>query len=207
MALLTASGLACRRGDRLVFADVDFALAPGGLLRIAGPNGSGKTSLLRLVAGLAPAAAGRLEWQGAASETGGEWRRQLRFLGHLDALKPVLTVRENLSAAAGIAGLRNPAIAEAIKRLALDALADLPVRFLSAGQRRRVALARLVLGPAALWLLDEPTTNLDAAGVVAFLALVAEHRQRGGMALVATHDALALDPSGQLELGQPRAAS
>ncbi|MGD9743431.1 MAG: heme ABC exporter ATP-binding protein CcmA [Dongiaceae bacterium] len=206
MALLTAHGLACRRGDRLVFEDVGFALEPGGLLRIAGPNGSGKTSLLRLVAGLAPAAAGRIEWQGAAGDTGSEWRRQLRFLGHLDALKPVLTVRENLAAAAGLAGLADPAIAEAIRRLALDALADLPVRFLSAGQRRRAALARLALGPAALWLLDEPTTHLDGAGVAAFLALVAEHRQRGGMALVATHDDLALAPSGRLALGQPRAA-
>lgn len=206
MSGLVARGLACRRGDRLVFADLDFALGAGSLLRLAGPNGSGKSSLLRLVAGLLPPAAGTLEWAGEPAGSSEGFRQALRFLGHQDAVKPVLSVRENLRAAAGLLGIARPALADALERLGLVELADLPVRFLSAGQRRRVALARLALGPAALWLLDEPTTNLDSAGTAAFMALLGEHRRAGGMALVATHEPLALEPSTTLTLGAgPRA--
>lgn len=206
MSGLVARGLACRRGDRLVFADLDFALGAGSLLRLAGPNGSGKSSLLRLAAGLLPPAAGTLEWAGEPAGSSEGFRRALRFLGHQDAVKPVLSVRENLRAAAGLLGIARPTLAAALERLGLAELADLPVRFLSAGQRRRVALARLALGPAALWLLDEPTTNLDSAGTAAFLALLGEHRRAGGMALVATHEPLALEPSATLTLGAgPRA--
>jgi heme exporter protein A len=198
---LVARGLACRRADRLLFDGLDFALAPGGLLRIAGPNGSGKSSLLRLVAGLLPAAAGSLLWAGEPAHGAEAFRRGLRFLGHLDGVKPALTVAENLRAAASLLAVARPSLAEAMQRLGLAELADLPVRFLSAGQRRRLALARLALGPAALWLLDEPTTNLDAAGSVAFAELLAAHRAAGGMALVATHEPLGLEASEVLRLG------
>lgn len=201
MSRLNARGLACRRGDRLVFDALDFALDAGGLLRLAGPNGSGKSSLLRVVAGLLPAAAGVLEWAGAPIAASEDYRRSLRLLGHQDAVKPVLSVRENLAAAAGLLGIERPALADALERLGLVELAELPVRFLSAGQRRRVALARLALGPARLWLLDEPTTNLDIAGVAAFWALLDAHRRAGGMALVAMHEPLALEPSATLQLG------
>jgi heme exporter protein A len=201
MSRLNARGLACRRGDRLVFDELDFALEAGGLLRLAGPNGSGKSSLLRVVAGLLPAAAGALEWAGAPIAASEDFRRNLRLLGHQDAVKPVLSVRENLAAAAGLLGIVRPALADALERIGLVELAELPVRFLSAGQRRRVALARLALGPAGLWLLDEPTTNLDAAGVAAFWALLDAHRRAGGMALVAMHEPLALGPSETLLLG------
>ena len=201
MSRLSARGLACRRGDRLVFDGLDFALDAGGLLRLAGPNGSGKSSLLRVVAGLLPAAAGALEWGGAPIAAAADFRRNLRLLGHQDAVKPVLSVRENLAAAAGLLGIERPALSDALERLGLVELAELPVRFLSAGQRRRVALARLALGPAILWLLDEPTTNLDTAGVAAFLTLLGAHRRAGGMALVATHEPLALEPSATLQLG------
>jgi heme exporter protein A len=201
MTRLVARALACRRGERLLFEGVAFELDAGGLLRLGGPNGSGKSSLLRLVAGLLPPAGGGLEWAGEPVAASDAFRRGLRFLGHQDAVKPVLTVRENLAAAAGLLAIERPALASALERLGLAALADLPVRFLSAGQRRRVSLARLALGPAPLWLLDEPTTNLDAGGVAAFLALLAEHRQAGGLALVATHEPLALEPSATLRLG------
>jgi heme exporter protein A len=201
MSRLSARGLACRRGDRLVFERLDFALGAGELLRLTGPNGSGKSSLLRVVAGLLPAAAGALEWAGAPIAASEEFRCGLRFLGHQDAVKPVLSVRENLTAAAGLLGIERPALAGALERLGLVDLAELPVRFLSAGQRRRVALARLALGPAALWLLDEPTTNLDTSGIDAFLALLGAHRHAGGIALVATHEPLAFEPSQTLRLG------
>lgn len=179
--------LTCIRGDRMVFRGLNFALSGGGALMLRGPNGSGKSSLLRLCAGLLKPAEGRLVFGGAAVEEDAEAHRaRVQYVGHLDPLKPVFTVAENLRFAAALRGQASD-IEAALACFGLAALADLPARYLSAGQRRRVNLARLAATPAPLWLLDEPTTALDDAAQDALVRLVAEHRARGGMAMVATH--------------------
>jgi heme exporter protein A len=177
--------LSCIRAERLVFTGVDFDLAAGGALRLTGANGSGKSSLLRIMAGLLRPAAGSLVWNGGdpAAEPG-EFRAALRYLGHQDAIKPALTVAENLAFWAR--------------------LAPVPARFLSAGQKRRLALARLIVAPGRLWLLDEPTVGLDRASVAALEAALARHRDAGGLIVLATHTEIALP--GAAELGLERFA-
>ena len=194
--LLQAAGLAAFRGERLVFRDLDFAVAAGGALLLTGPNGSGKSTLLRLLAGLLQPAAGTLTWDGddALADLPAHARR-VAYVGHQDAVKPGLTVAENLHFVARLTGGRVTAALEAI---GLEELADLPARMLSAGQKRRLALARLALSHAALWLLDEPTLGLDAASIERFGAMLAEHRAAGGMLVAATH--LPLPVSGAVEL-------
>jgi heme exporter protein A len=194
--MLEAQDLACLRGERAVFAGLSFSLGPGEALLLTGANGAGKSSLLRLLAGLLAPAEGRLLWQGRdalADRTAHAAR--LRYLGHGDALKPSLTARENLLFYARLWGGGEEGVAAALEALGLAPLAALPVRVLSAGQRRRLALARLALGlpagggppRAPLWLLDEPTTGLDAASVERFGALLARHRAAGGLVVAATH--------------------
>ena len=194
--------MACIRGERPVFSRVSFRLAPGGALTLTGPNGSGKSSLLRILAGLLRPAGGTLAWDGAALED--DWaahRRRLHYLGHLDAVKATLTVAENLEDWARLRGARAPEPG-ALAALGIEALADVPGRYLSAGQRRRLALARLVAAPAPLWLLDEPTVTLDADATARVAALIARHRAGGGMAVVATHGEIALDGAEHLDLGR-----
>ena len=181
-------GLACRRGERLVFEALDFALAPGGALLLIGPNGSGKSSLLRLMAGLTPPLRGALSWDGAEiSEDPTAHRARLHFVGHQDALKPVLTAAEMLAFWAALRETSHDRVLPALQRFHLAERADWPCRVLSAGQRRRLALARLLASPAPLWLLDEPTTGLDEASTQDLLAAIAEHRTTGGMVAIATH--------------------
>jgi heme exporter protein A len=196
--MLEAHGLGCWRGERAVFADLDFVLAPGGALLLTGPNGAGKSSLLRLVAGLIPPFAGQLLFAGqdALADRAAHARR-LRYLGHADALKPALTVRENL---AFYARLWGGAVEPALAAVALTELADLPARLLSSGQRRRLALARLALAPAPIWLLDEPTVGLDAASVARLGPLLAAHRAAGGAVMAATHLPLPLPDARELRL-------
>jgi len=196
--MLEGQELACWRGERAVFAGLSFRVEPGGALLLTGPNGAGKSSLLRLLAGLIPAADGRLLWDGedALADRVGHARR-LRYLGHGDALKPSLTAAENL---AFYARLWGGEVVPALAALDLAALADLPARVLSSGQKRRLALARLALAPAALWLLDEPTVGLDVASVARLGALLSDHRARGGMVLAATHLPLPLQGAGELRL-------
>jgi heme exporter protein A len=196
--LLIGQGLAAIRGERAVFAGLDFALAPGGALLLTGANGAGKSTLLRLVAGLIPPAEGALLWQGedALADRAAHAAR-LRYVGHAEALKPSLSVAENLGFWASLWGGDPRA---ALAALALDALADLPARVLSSGQRRRLALARLLLGAPALWLLDEPTVGLDAASVERLASLLAAHRARGGMVMAATHLPLPLPGAEHLAL-------
>lgn len=204
--ILTGEALDCVRGERLVFAGLDFRLAPGGLVLLHGPNGSGKSSLLRLVAGLLKPAAGRLAWDGRDAAGDPEAHRaRLAYVGHLDALKPGLTVRDNLVFWSRFAGAGAAAVPAALARLGLAELAELPARLLSAGQRRRLNLARLLTAPATLWLLDEPTTALDRDGVAAFAALVAEHRARGGMVMAATHVDLGLADARVIDLAREAA--
>ena len=200
---LVAEDLACRRGERVVFVGVSFRLAAGGALVLTGANGSGKSSLLRLVAGLLPPAAGRLSWAAApvADDPVGH-RRRLHYLGHQDALKPAMTPRETLTFWAALRGLRlprsAPALDEALAAFALDPIADWPCRWLSAGQRRRVALARLLVVPAQLWLLDEPTSALDDDSQAGLERAIAAHRAAGGMVMLATHTPIALDAAANL---------
>ena len=194
--VLTADGLAVIRGERLVFAGLGFSVAAGGALLLVGPNGSGKSTLLRLVAGLVRAEAGRLLWQGEdALADLAQHAGRVAYLGHLDAVKPGLTVAENLL----VWGLRDR-VAPALDMVGLASLADLPAKMLSAGQRRRLALARLALHRVPIWLLDEPTLGLDTASVDRFGTMLAAHRGAGGVVLAATHLPLPLPGAGELSL-------
>jgi heme exporter protein A len=185
---LVAQGLACRRGERLVFEGLDCRLPPGGALILRGSNGSGKSSLLRLFATLLAPEAGRLLWSGApVTHDAARYRAAVHYVGHLDATKPAFTPRETLGFWAALRGTSLPAIDEALAALGLDGVSDRPCRWLSAGQRRRLALARLVAEPAPIWLLDEPNAALDADGETRLAALIGEHRARGGSVALATH--------------------
>jgi heme exporter protein A len=196
--LLQATGLAAFRGERLVFRDLDFSVAAGGCLLLTGPNGSGKSTLLRLIAGLLRPAAGMLAWDGedALADLASHARR-VAYVGHQDAVKPGLTVAENLNFAARLTGANSR---EALVAVGLAELADLPSRMLSAGQKRRLALARLVLSRAPLWLLDEPTLGLDAASVERFGGMLNDHRSHGGSVVAATHLPLPVSEPVELQL-------
>jgi heme exporter protein A len=196
--VLRAASVAAFRGERLVFRDLDFSVPAGGALLLAGPNGSGKSTLLRLLAGLVRPAAGLLLWDEAdALADLSSHAARLAYIGHQDAIKPGLTVAENLHFAARLTG---GCIAEALTAFGLADLADLPARLLSAGQRRRLALARLALSAAPLWLLDEPTLGLDQASVERLGALLAGHRARGGIIVAATHLPLPISDAAELRL-------
>jgi heme exporter protein A len=189
---LIADGLACRRGERLVFAELSFCLPAGGALLLSGANGSGKTSLLRVLATLMRPASGRLLWGAAPIEADyAAYRAQLDFVGHQDGVKPDLTTRETLAFWATLRGVepsRLPGVLEeAMTAFALDRVADWPCRWLSAGQRRRVALARLIATPASIWLLDEPTSALDHDSQSRLERAIAAHRASGGRVVVASH--------------------
>ncbi len=198
-------GLACIRGERLVFEGLDFAVGPGGALLLTGYNGSGKSSLLRLMAGLLRPAAGRLMADGLpVADDPDAHRTRLHYVGHGDPIKPVLTVRESVHFFASLHsrdGADGDAVRDAIGHFGLASLADIPGRFLSAGQRRRTNLARLLAAPAQLWLLDEPTVGLDERALTALDAAVTEHRAQGGMVIAATHAAFSLAGAARLDLG------
>ncbi|HEV2335581.1 MAG TPA: heme ABC exporter ATP-binding protein CcmA [Stellaceae bacterium] len=190
---LVAEGLACRRGERLVFTGLDCRLAAGGALVLTGTNGSGKSSLLRLLATLLVPAAGSLTWGGApVMREAARYRALVHYVGHQDAAKPAFSPREMLRLWAALRGVAAPAIEPALAAFALDAIADRPCRWLSAGQRRRLALARLVAAPAPVWLLDEPAAALDRDGEARLADLIAEHRRAGGRVVVATHQPMRL---------------
>jgi len=193
--MLAVSGLACVRGERELFASLDFTVAAGECLHVQGENGSGKTSLLRIVCGLAHAAAGEVRWNGEPTrDLGDAWHRDMLYLGHHHAVKDDLTPRENLLLAARLDGdpADEPAVLDALMRLGLQHRVDLPVRHLSQGQRRRVALARLVTRPARLWILDEPFTALDTSAIATIGALIVAHLAAGGLVLLTSHQALDL---------------
>ena len=196
---LTATGLTAVRGGRAVFAQKSFAVASGELLAVNGPNGSGKSTLLRLVAGLVRPAAGAILLDPAPQEGLGQ---EIHYLGHLDALKPALTVDENLSFWRSLWRGEGLSPDEALDRVGLAHLADLPAGILSAGQRRRVAIARLLIARRPVWLLDEPTTALDAAAEKTLGRLIADHLSGGGIVLAATHRPLPVAPAATLALGE-----
>ena len=201
--LLEVAGLACRRAGRPVFDRLSFALGAGELLALTGRNGSGKTTLLRALALLLRPDAGRIAWRGADVQADPEsWRGQLGWLGHLDGLKGDLTVGENLLISQRLRG--GPPAEErldlALVALDLNALVHRPVRTLSAGQRRRAALARVMLSRAPLWLLDEPLNALDAPAQQAFRTALQGHLANGGLAVAATHADLGMPRPRTLEL-------
>jgi heme exporter protein A len=188
MSLLQVSRLSVVRGRRTLFSDLSFGVDRATLITITGPNGSGKTTLLRTLAGLAAAASGDIAWNGER----GIPRGQVAYFGHASALKDELSAEENLHYALTLAGNTATAAAtrDALARAGLEAQRRLPAKRLSQGQRRRVHMARLFLSSEPLWLLDEPATALDAAGLDLLADTIASHVGRGGMALVATHQDL-----------------
>lgn len=199
--MLEVIQLACRRGDRLLFSALDFRVAGGTLLHVRGPNGSGKTTLLRALCGLFTPDTGDIQWRGERiRDLGEEYRRDLLYFGHANGIKGDLTGIENLSVTATLDGdrLDEGAIWAALARIGLGGFEDLPTRMLSQGQKKRVALARLILSQAPLWILDEPFTALDAAAVDLLQTLIAEHIAAGGLAVLTTHQEVALT-SGQVE--------
>ncbi len=198
--LLTAHDLELWRGERCLFTGLDFGLAAGHAAIVTGANGSGKTTLLRTLAGLSLPRAGQALWRDQPiNRLAPAQRAELLYQGHLDGLKRELTVLENLDLFRRLWGIARPA-ASALDELGLSALIQRPVRALSAGQRRRAALARLALSQARLWLLDEPFTNLDDQGRELVESWLGQHLARGGVAVVATHHTLGLPGAGQLRV-------
>ncbi|MCH7935881.1 MAG: heme ABC exporter ATP-binding protein CcmA [Proteobacteria bacterium] len=204
MTRFTGTDVVCLRAERIVFEGLDFALEPGGALMLRGANGSGKSSLLRLMAGLGRPLSGTITWNETDIADDAEaHNRHLHYVGHADPVKPVLTVAENLAFWAAIRGEADAAgaAAEALKRLGIGHLANVPGRFLSAGQKRRVNLARVLTAPAVLWLLDEPQTALDNQALRSLETVIADHRQQGGMVVVSSHAEAGLKGAVTLDLG------
>lgn len=201
---LVGRDLGCTRGGREVLAGVSFSVAAGEALAVTGRNGAGKTTLLRLIAGLLELAAGHLELTGGAADA--TLAEQAHYLGHRDGLKPALSVRENLEfwyafLAGRDASAASATAAEALESVGLGALAGLPAAYLSAGQRRRLAIARLLAAPRPVWLLDEPTAALDTASQQRLVELMRNHLAGGGIIVAATHGPLGLEKAADLRLG------
>ena len=195
---LSGSDLACFRGGRQVFAGLSFGIEAGEALVVLGPNGAGKSSLLRLVAGLTARSAGTLTLAGGNDEL--TIAEQAHYLGHLDALKPSLSVAENLAFWSRFLG-GGEDYAAALAAVGLAGIAHLPAAYLSAGQRRRLSVARLIAIKRPLWLLDEPTTALDAAAQAQLAGLMREHLAGGGLILAAAHGSIGLEAPKELRLG------
>jgi heme exporter protein A len=188
--VLTATQLECIRGNRRLFFGIDFAVEPGNVLRIEGANGSGKTSLMRMICGLRKPDGGEIYWQAQQiDELGEQYRAQVAYLGHANGVKNELSAIENLRMSAQLAGevISEEEAYSALKRLGLAGREDLPSKVLSQGQKRRVALARLLVTKKSLWLLDEPVASLDNQAVETVEAMLQAHLAQGGMALLTTH--------------------
>jgi heme exporter protein A len=197
--MLSVSDLSCVRGERRLFSGLSLEVAAGEWLHVQGENGAGKTTLLRTLVGLSHPDHGEIRWRGESiRELGEDYRREILYLGHHGAVKEELTPLENLHLAAALDGrnLDDRATLAALHRFGLKGREELPVRFLSAGQKRRVLLARLVTRNAPLWVLDEPFTALDVKAVDMLSALIGEHVAGGGMAVLTSHQAMPI-PGGK----------
>lgn len=197
---LILRGIGCARGERVVFSGFDMVVDRGAVCVVRGDNGAGKSSLLRILAGLMRPYGGVMAW-GDGQQPHAETERAI-LIGHQDAVKPALTVAENLAFWAAYANLPASPWPDACDPFVVAPLADLPARALSAGQKRRVGLTRLAFSAAPLWLLDEPLTALDAAGQRAVLAAVAAHRRRGGAAVITTHAPIDLPDITEIDIGE-----
>jgi heme exporter protein A len=195
---LLGRGVKCVRGGRELFSDLDFEVSSGEALAVTGPNGSGKTSLLRIVAGLLTMAGGSIGLEGGEAELTSP--EQTHYLGHRDAMKPALSVLENLAFWQDFLGGKTFDATESLAAVGLDHAAHLPAAYLSAGQRRRLSIARLLAIRRPIWLLDEPTSALDAAGQSLFATLIGDHLARGGLIIAATHAPLGVQAK-ELRLG------
>ena len=195
---LSGRGVKCIRGGREVFSGLDFSIAMREALAVTGPNGSGKTSLLRQIAGLLAIASGSIDLDGGDGEL--TLPEQAHYLGHRDALKPALSVMENLCFWRDFLGGEGADAGASLAAVGLDHAAQLPAVVLSAGQRRRLSIARLLTVRRPIWLLDEPTSALDAAGQTMFAALMRDHLARGGIIVAATHTPLEV-PATELRIG------
>lgn len=205
--MLEVIDLACTRGQRKLFSDVNFMLEPGNLLQVHGPNGSGKTSLLRIVCGLLAPEKGEVRWQGTnVRRLGEEYSTVVAYLGHRNAVKDELSPLENLRVSTGVSGaeIGKQSAARALAEVGLAGRENLATRFLSEGQRRRSALARLAISSAPLWVLDEVNASLDTGAMNLVKALIESHLNKGGMALVATHQELDFSAGAiqRIELGR-----
>lgn len=188
--MLQGMSLACVRGDRELFTDINFSLEAGGLMQVSGPNGSGKTSLLRMLCGLSNPAAGEIRWCGTAIRSlGGDYLAAMTYIGHLSGTKDDLTAIENLRISSALAGSEINATQanDALRYMGLGGRETLPVKVLSQGQRRRVALARLLVCKTVLWILDEPLVALDVMAVQLIQELLEQHLKQGGMVVMTTH--------------------
>ena len=194
--MLIAQDLACLRGDRFLFKQIGFTLNAGGLMNVLGENGSGKSSLLRMICGLLTPEVGSITWQGQSIKQASEdYLSNLTYIGHLNGLKDDLTAMENLQISARLAGehVDEPAALTALMAIGIARCAKLPVGVLSQGQKRRVALARLWLSHAPLWVLDEPFAALDASSVLTLATCISAHMARGGMTIITTHQDVVID--------------
>lgn len=191
--MLEVSNLACSRGDHRLFSGLSFALQPGQIMQIQGANGSGKTSLLRTLCGFIQPDEGKISWDGCdVRELDEAYYGQMMYLGHLNAIKDELSALENLRISSGLSGaeLNESGAIAALRRMGLKGRERLPAKVLSQGQRRRVALARLLVSEARLWILDEPLTALDVNAVGLMQELLAEHLAKSGMVIFTTHQPL-----------------
>ncbi len=205
---LVLEKLACRRAGRLIFRDLGFRLAAGQAAALRGPNGVGKSTLLRQLAGLIPVAGGDARLGGVSLVADRQsFQERVAYAGHLDAVKPALGIGENLAVWAGIFGADPDRAGAALTRFGLDAIAARPAGQCSAGQKRRLGLARLLVMDRPLWLLDEPTVSLDAESTALVADLVREHVAGGGLALIATHVELGLGEIPVLRMSPPEASA
>ena len=201
--MLQGFSLACVRGDRELFKDVNFSLEAGGLMQVRGPNGSGKTSLLRMLCGLSNPAAGEIHWCGKAIRSlDGDYFAAVTYIGHLSGTKDDLTVIENLRISSALAGFEISAdqASEALEYIGLSGREALPVKVLSQGQRRRVVLARLLVCKTPLWILDEPLVALDVIAVKLIQGLLEQHLQQGGMVVMTTHQEIEIATASTMQL-------